>query len=1507
MSNPSVRTGRIGFVPVANTQTQWSHVIRACSIGAVLAFGLAGPSWGAVAGTQSLVLAPGTRAVAVDPTQAATQSWRVEFQMHAWSPQTATTTTASLWTMHGTGATAGVSSNTGAGAQGETLRLTDERDLAVSPCSFSLVNRSNVLVRVQRDAVNGRFVCEIWNGDGSGYDHASSNFAPSSVWTGTGGDFGSSTTTAKIGFFRTFATILADGASAPALVTLEPTYTQLEFEGSTVDSSGNHHDATLSGATYATTPLAAQSLSLTPGAVSTKVGEALYGISQSLRFEFQMHGWSATTGTGTIWSLSSIGATAAIYQATNGVSWLRLVDARDTATAGTGVCDLSLASRTNVMVRVQRDATQNRFVCEIWNADGTGYAKSSYGIVPVSKTFSGKGFGGASTTVKLAFARLFNTILADGSAMPAPFVKDSALNYWDFDGNVADSSGGHHDITMASPAYAQTLIVAQSLTLVSGNPAFLVSDPARAATSSWRVEFQLNNWCPTTGGDTLWHMGGLGVWASTYVAEGGTVILRTYDERDTMVTGASVNDVALNGRTNVLVRIQRDAAKSRFVTELWNLDGTGYESFASTFSPNAWSGSGGSIGGGNTSATLGFFRILDTVVPDGSTPPTTYSSEVMATNLRFDGTLLDASGNHHDASGTGAVFGPTPKQPPVSLPRTGGAPTWSTWVSLRAGFAATLDGSHSFSMDGTSNVVTYAWTATGPTPVVFSDPTAANPTVRGLVFGTYTFTLAVTDVTGQSTTSVISVGAVATDNNGVVVQANPAADLIFGPMIAFGKNPWPWADQMALHSAQVRQPYLAAISPPGWGANLSGTISYIPSSANSSSQTTLASAIGPTDTTITVTDVSTMDLSVLPALIMIHTPSVWTPVEQIRICGVAGNVLTVCYDGRAFMAGTYEQVSVAQSWPALSIVRQATTKGVGTKFLTDFCAAGPGEPGFVAYKAGTVSPTPGSTMLTGTGTAWNGTYESLRIRIQGTHRGVAFVFFSSVANVASGNSMMLGRPWPVDADAGSFSYAILQPSRYMVRGWLRPDLTVGNSLSSISSCESDTRVYHGDIFSSVQGNQTGQTVRFQDASQDWFSEFGPNYYDEVLAHYAGYYRSGFSMFRDNARAVGDYLPTAPGFDQGWQGILPRRVGATGLVAAAVLDGTDDTGAANTRVNNWYTIRRLASQAIENPYAGGAILAPCTSDVREGAYGLSWIALAAMFDPVDTGDPNTPNQRSYWKAQLALALARDKSCKGANNEFPAPSFNTGASFTLTNGSTTVTGSNVSPSMCPVTGTGTIACHQRIDVRHGHRRRAFRSVDQDRRHGEAERATVPLLLLLHGELLVGYRDEHTLRRRHRNLPLPVGGRQLLAGVRRNLHGRREHEHALCVPIRRRFHNQVGPALDGRDGCLHVVPVLRTRLRPAAFHAGDQDLRDEACLLGRNGHHGQGLCDLGDGGGQLADEHGLRSSHRRLELRTGMGRVRAQDQSPDELHLCDRPGFAGQRPDAERRGAECDAGSL
>ena len=806
-----------------------------------------------------------------------------------------------------------------------------------------------------------------------------------------------------------------------------------------------------------------------------------------------------------------------------------------------------------------------------------------------------------------------------------------------------------------------TAFAGQSLLLTPG-VTVSIPDPNLSQNQSYRAEFQLHDWTIPSQGGNVFGLNGTALAAAIW--PDGRLVLSEW--RDS-VSLAQPCFLSLSGRQNVLVRFQRDVANMRVVCEIWNSDGTGYQQDSDTItSTHSYSGSGGTLGSANITAALAFLRSFSTIVPDGARPPVTADVGDLL-NVTFD-----AGTGTYGIAGGDVLTAPTPGQNPVAFAKTVGAPAWTNWVSIRAGFPTQLDGSRSFSLADSSSQVTYKWAQlNGPTTVIWSDTTSATPTIQGLIFGTYTFQLTVTDVTGNTASTTLQVGAVATDANGVVVQADPNADKLFGPMIAFGQNPWGYADERALKATTLRSAAYDSmgITNPTWTVPLPGTVTYKFWPPN----TTLAGDISSSAMSIQVSDVTQLDLTSFPTRILLGT----SPFEEIRICSASGNTLQVCYDGRGFRTGSDYHVAAA-AWSNGTRVYQDKVTGKGTQFLTNFCPAGFGWSGPITYRDGTVTVTPGSSLVRGNSTSWADTNAGGRgIRIAGTHNGgIPFVFQAYVSNVNGATSLALSRPWPSDADSGSFSYALIDAgTRNLTPHYVRADGSDSIIYFPTSGCESDTALYLSTWWDNgITGVQTDQQYAFMDGG-GYVGDYGPNFYDEVLAHYALYYRSGWTPARDAARKIGDNWLDYPEIAQGDAGGIPRRMSITGAYANTVLDG---------RTKNWSGLRTLANHGVR------AIAEDCNSDVRENAYELSWLALAALFDPIDTGSPTDPNQRSYWKAQLALASARDASCGGSDHSWKTGFYwNPGAypPLTVTNGSAIATGTNLPTSMCPFVANGT----------------------------------------------------------------------------------------------------------------------------------------------------------------------------------------------------------------------------
>jgi len=810
-----------------------------------------------------------------------------------------------------------------------------------------------------------------------------------------------------------------------------------------------------------------------------------------------------------------------------------------------------------------------------------------------------------------------------------------------------------------------------------------VIDPIIPAKQSWRVEFQFHNWTiPPAGfyGAVVFDIGGTGTKAT--ISPDGRLAIEASDQ----LTARQPCFLSTEGISNALVRIQKDVGKMQFSCEMWNFDGTGYRNdVMQILVPQQRQGPGGQIGGGATGA-LGFLRVSTKLMPLGGRPPTTADGGDW-TELKFDGNLKDSSGHNHHAVDYTGTYMPTPNQVAFAHPMTAGAPSWSSWTSLRAGFPSQLDGSPSYSMADASSSVSYSWQQLkGPTSVIWTGRNTVNPTVEGLVFGTYEFRLTVADAAGKTASATLETGAVATDDNGVVVNADPNVDRIFGPMIAFGRNPWGLADERALAATTLRtaayQRY--GLDPPTWDVPRAGTIAYRFNGTASAggTPTTLTRAITDSDTSLAVADASLLDLASLPTRILVG--SGYAAREDMRICATTATkgpaTLTVCYDGRGRPNPGDGYRTQPQAWPTGTGVGQMKVKGTGTRFLTDICPGGPGPAGAVLYTTGSARMTPGSPVATGVGTVWNGdtgARAGFVLRVSATHGGVPFVFSAYIASAADPAHITLVRPYPSDADAGSFSYSIIQgDTRQMTLHYKRlSDGSDAQIYALTTGCESDTDayLYLGHDMAGLNGTmQTGMKYGYMDGF-GYTSAFGANFYGEDLAHRALYYRSGWDPALRAARVFGDHYVDSPQIDGGDAGGMTLLIGggSVGGFVAAVLDVNDP------HRPSWSTLRGLA----RNGSIGDV---GCNdTDTRDSGYAGTWLTLAAAYDP-------DPAQRKKWQNEVAKMLARDEKCKGADNSW-AHGFlwnSVSAPLSVTKGSAVATGTNIPQSMCAGVASGTL---------------------------------------------------------------------------------------------------------------------------------------------------------------------------------------------------------------------------
>ena len=276
---------------------------------------------------------------------------------------------------------------------------------------------------------------------------------------------------------------------------------------------------------------------------------------------------------------------------------------------------------------------------------------------------------------------------------------------------------------------------------------------------------------------------------------------------------------------------------------------------------------------------------------------------------------------------------------------------------------------------------------------------------------------------------------------------------------------------------------------------------------------------------------------------------------------------------------------------------------------------------------GDISFQKGSARVTGTGTSFKST-------------------FCSGTNKPDGSSIVIWYPLPADHNQ------------------------TGRRAYAIAACESDTVLVLGRPYiTSASATNTKYARMTEGAVGTWTNgSTNANYYDNVLAFYSLYYRSGIDDYLMYARTLADRWWTQPWVDQGracsdGDGatcLFPRVQSVTGLVARA-LDGRPDM---------WPGLRALIGS--DAGWMGGTPLNHNMVDVRESAYCTAFVSLAALFDP-------DPAKRVQWKALVDRLVSKHwepgmlPTGIWANQSFGNASWNGAAgTVTVTQGSTKVIG-------------------------------------------------------------------------------------------------------------------------------------------------------------------------------------------------------------------------------------------
>ena len=286
----------------------------------------------------------------------------------------------------------------------------------------------------------------------------------------------------------------------------------------------------------------------------------------------------------------------------------------------------------------------------------------------------------------------------------------------------------------------------------------------------------------------------------------------------------------MTGQTDALVRIQMNSTDEVASLEVNDTE-TGdvicsYSDFVLTFDSNATIQAAGVSVGGDVDVTgsVGFIRWFDSVVAIGTAIPVGVASPADLGDWEFASNLTDTSGLAQNLTGTVTysdepVYAPAIQAGPIQVTRT------AVGTVTMAASCTPLDG-------GTT--ATWLWTLNSapvaPTITTSSSPTS---TITGMTaFGTYSLNAKCTDSLAQESNLTVKAGAVVADSQGridLAAEGLPSGvEKIIGQPIAYGMNPWEWADNRQAETLS-RQIELNLVSPyyfPFWRTTI-GTVTVV--------------------------------------------------------------------------------------------------------------------------------------------------------------------------------------------------------------------------------------------------------------------------------------------------------------------------------------------------------------------------------------------------------------------------------------------------------------------------------------------------------------------------------------------------------------------------------------------------------------------------------------------------------------------------------------------------------
>jgi hypothetical protein len=232
----------------------------------------------------------------------------------------------------------------------------------------------------------------------------------------------------------------------------------------------------------------------------------------------------------------------------------------------------------------------------------------------------------------------------------------------------------------------------------------------------------------------------------------------------------------------------------------------------------------------------------------------------------------------------------------------------------------------------------------------------------------------------------------------------------------------------------------------------------------------------------------------------------------------------------------------------------------------------------------------------------------------------------------------------------------------------------GRRQLQVTSCTSDTSLVALNAWTNDVLAGSGLNYSDSSASGTWAYNAAPaNYYDNVAAYYALYYRSGIIDYLNAARKLADRFWTCPQIDQGnsytaysaGDASFPHRSRSIlGLVLRA-LDGRPDIWTGLNKMYVYYNVYALQYDAQ---------FVPALWDAREEAYELAEMAYCALYDTDATWKSNC---KTWITSELTRVWTPARFPDGGWYQWFASSSSSSATpVTLTQGSTAVTGTGTS---------------------------------------------------------------------------------------------------------------------------------------------------------------------------------------------------------------------------------------